>query len=129
MIEIDDVLPEPLRDGNGDLGDAVGLGVGDLEQFLIALITRLRFGLPRFRGGRNPLLFAFERTPPRLVLTPFLLKPLLLLPQPGRIITFVGNATAVIEFENPAGDVVEEVAVVGDDQDRARIVAQMAFEP
>ena len=36
---------------------------------------------------------------------------------------------AAIEFENPAGDVVEEVAVVGDDEDGARIIAQMAFEP
>src|SRR5580704_11097801 len=128
-LEIDDVLTKPFRDGYSDLCDAVGLGVGDLEQFLVALVTRLRFGLPRLRGGRNPLLLAFERAPARLVLTAFLLEPLLLLPQPGRIIAFVGNAAAVIEFQNPAGDVVEEVAVVGDDQDRAGIIAQMAFEP
>ena len=36
---------------------------------------------------------------------------------------------AAIEFENPAGDVVEEVAVVGDDQDGARIIVQMVFQP
>ena len=34
----------------------------------------------------------------------------------------------MVELENPARDIVEEVAVVGDDQDRARIVAQMAFQ-
>ena len=54
---------------------------------------------------------------------------LLLLHQPAGIIALVGNAAAAIEFQNPAGDIVEEVAVVGDDQDRAGIVAQMAFEP
>src|ERR1700722_2647430 len=129
MIEVDDVLTEPFRHGNRDLRDAVGLGVGDLEQFLVALVARLRFGLPRLRRGRNPLLLALKRAPPRLTLAAFLLEPLLLLPQPGRIISFVGNAAAVVEFQNPAGDVVEKVAVVGDDQDRARIIAQMAFEP
>jgi hypothetical protein len=35
----------------------------------------------------------------------------------------------VVELENPAGDVVEEVAIVGDDQNGAGIVAQMAFQP
>ena len=35
----------------------------------------------------------------------------------------------MVELEDPAGDVVEEVAVVGDDQDGARIIAQMAFQP
>ena len=35
----------------------------------------------------------------------------------------------MVELENPAGDVVEEVAVVGDDQYGARIIAQVAFQP
>ena len=65
----------------------------------------------------------------RGVFAAFLLEPLLLLLQPGRIVALVGNALAAVEFENPAGDVVEEVAVVGDDQDGAGIVAQVTFEP
>src|SRR6266436_1295101 len=47
----------------------------------------------------------------------------------SRIIALVGNAAAAVELENPASDVVEEVAVVGDDQDRTRVVAQVGFEP
>ena len=70
-----------------------------------------------------------ERALARLVLAAFLLQPLLLLPEPGGVIALVGNAAAVVELEDPAGDVVEEVAVVGDDQDRARIIAQMALQP
>ena len=35
----------------------------------------------------------------------------------------------MVELEDPAGDVVEEVAVVGDDEDGAGVIAQMAFEP
>ncbi len=65
----------------------------------------------------------------RVVLAAFLFEALLLLTEPGRIIALVGNAAAAIELENPARDIVEEVAVVGDDEDRARIIAQMAFEP
>ena len=36
---------------------------------------------------------------------------------------------ATVELKDPARDVVEEVAVVGHDQDGAGIVAQMSFQP
>jgi hypothetical protein len=49
--------------------------------------------------------------------------------QIGRVIALIGDATAAIEFENPAGHVVEEVAVMGDDQHRAGIFAQVLFQP
>ncbi len=100
-----------------------------LEQVLVALIARLGFRLPRARRGCDPLLLAGERALVRRLLAAFLLQPLLLLHQPGRVVALVGDAAAAVELEDPAGDVVEEVAVVGDDQDRARIVAQVAFEP
>ena len=51
MVEVDHVLAEPLGHRNGDLRDGVLPGVGDLEQFLIALVARLGFGLPRLRRG------------------------------------------------------------------------------
>ena len=81
------------------------------------------------RRGGDPLAFLGERALPRGVLAAFLLEPLLLLLEPGGVIALVRNAVAAIELENPAGHVVEEIAVVGDDEDRARIVAQVAFEP
>ena len=65
----------------------------------------------------------------RRLLAALLLEPFLLLRQPGGIIALVGNAAAAVELEDPAGDVVEEIAVVGDDQDRARIALEVAFEP
>ena len=36
---------------------------------------------------------------------------------------------AAVELEDPAGDVVEEVAVVGDRDDRARVLREVALEP
>ena len=64
-----------------------------------------------------------------LVLAAFLFEPFLLLHQPRRVIPLVGNAAAAVELENPTGDVVEKIPIVGDDQNGARIVAQVAFEP
>jgi hypothetical protein len=52
-----------------------------------------------------------------LVLARLLFQPLGLLLQPAGIIALVGDAAAAVEFEDPAGDVVEEIAVVGDDQE------------
>ena len=128
-FEIDDVLAEPLGDRNDDLRGLGLLLARLLQQILIALVARLGLGLARLGRGRDPFLLAGERLLMRGVLAAFLLEALLLLHQPGRIIALVGNALAAVELENPARHVVEEVAVVGHDQDRAGIVAQMAFEP
>ena len=128
-FEVDDVLAEPLGHGNRDLRGLGLLLARLLQQILIALVARLGLGLARLGRGRDPLLLAGERLLMRGVLAAFLLEALLLLHQPGRVIALVGNALAAVEFEDPARDVVEEVAVVGHDQDRAGIVAQMAFQP
>src|SRR5271169_5571016 len=128
-LEIDHVLTEPLGHGDRDLRGLRLLFTGLLQEFFIALIARLGLGLARLWRGRDPFLLAGERALMRGLLTALLLEPLLLLPQPGRIVAFVGNAPAAVEFENPPRYVVEEVAVMGDDQDGAGIVAQMAFQP
>jgi hypothetical protein len=59
----------------------------------------------------------------------FLLQPVLLLLEPAGIIALVRNAAAAIEFEDPAGHIIEEVAVVGDRDDGAGIVLEKALEP
>ena len=56
-------------------------------------------------------------------------EPALLLLEPAGVVAFVRDAAAAIEFENPAGDVVEEVAIVRDGDDRARVILQEPFEP
>src|SRR6516225_3613082 len=128
-LEVDDVLPEPLRHRNDDLRALGALLRRLLHQLLVALIARLRLRLPRARGCRDPFPLARERALVRRLLAALLLEALLLLSEPGRVVALVGDAAAAIELEDPAGDVVEEVAVVGDDQDRAGIIAEMAFEP
>src|SRR6202012_5126457 len=50
-LEVDDVLAKPLRHGNDDLRGLGLLLARLLEQFLIALITRLGLGLACLRRG------------------------------------------------------------------------------
>ena len=128
-FEVHDVLAEALGNGDRDLRRLALLLARLFQQVFIALIARLGLGLTRFRRGRDPLLLAGERLLVRGILAAFLLEALLLLHQPGRVIALVGNPLAAVELEDPARHIVEEVAVVGHDQDRAGIVAQMAFQP
>ena len=53
----------------------------------------------------------------------------LLLLEPARVVALERVALAAVELEDPAGHVVEEVAVVGDGDDGAVVVAQGALEP
>ena len=53
----------------------------------------------------------------------------LLLLQPGRVVALEREAPAAVELEDPLGHVVEEVAVVGDGDDGARVVLQEALQP
>src|SRR5262245_23345706 len=128
-LEVDHGLPQPLRDWNDDLRALRRLLRRLLHEIFVALVTRLRLRLPRARRSRDPFALTRERALVRRLLATLLLQPLLLLLEPGRIITLVGDAAAAVELENPAGDVVQEVAVMGDDQDRAWVVAQVGLEP
>src|SRR6266481_2404644 len=128
-FEIDHVLAEALGHGNRDLRGLGLLLAGLLQELLVALVARLGFGLACLRRGRDPFLLARQGALMRRLFAALLLETLLLLRQPGGVIAFIGNAPAAVELENPPGDVVEEIAVVGDDQDRTGILPQMAFQP
>src|SRR5262249_54923403 len=121
MLEVNDVLAEPLGHRNDDLR-GLGLLLGRLlDELLVALVARLRFGLGGARGRGDPFLLARKRALARFLLAALLLEPLLLLCEPSRVVALVGDAAPAVELEDPAGDIVEEVAVVGDDQDRTGI--------
>ena len=112
--------------------DLAGLGgaVGVLrQQRLVGGDAGLALGLARPRRLPDPFQLALERALPRLLLLLLLRQPLLLLLQPGGVVALPGNAAAAIELQDPAGDVVEEVAVVGDGHDGAGVVVQEALEP
>src|SRR6185436_9314696 len=53
----------------------------------------------------------------------------LLLLEPGRVVPLPGDAVAPVELEDPAGHVVEAVAIVRDRHDRARVLLEEPLEP
>src|SRR3546814_81262 len=129
ILDLDDLAAKALRHLDDDLrlaGDALFLRLDELVE---AFDTRLRFGLTRFRRLPDPLELVLDRLLATGVLARFLLETLALLFEIGRIIAFVDEIAAAIEFEDPVHDIVEEVAIVGDEDDVARIVDEMLFEP
>ena len=91
--------------------------------------ARLALRLARLGIGAHPFEFARERAPQALLLLLLLREPLLLLLEPGGVVALPGNAVPAVELEDPAGHVVEEVAVVGHADDRARVLLEVFLEP
>ena len=99
------------------------------EQFLVGIDPRLALGMAGTRRHLNPLEFACEGLLPFALAAFLLAEALFLLLEPGRVVALPRDSVAAVEFEDPAGDVVEEVAVVGHRDDGALIVLEMALEP
>ncbi|OPY08532.1 MAG: hypothetical protein A4E66_01843 [Syntrophus sp. PtaB.Bin001] len=81
--------------------------------------------------GAHPYPFQFPLQgflPLRLL---FLLvsQPILLLLQPGRVVSLPGDSLTPVQFQNPFSNVVQKVAIVSDGDDRSRIVFQMVLQP
>ena len=85
--------------------------------------------MPRLGRHANPFELALQRLLPLAFGLFLAAQTLLFLFQPRRVVAFPRNALAAIELENPAGDVVEKIAIVRDGDDRARITLQVMLEP
>ena len=103
------------------------LGLG--HELVVRGDARLALGLAGTRRQAHPLELALQRAAPRLVDLLLLREPLLLLFEPARVVAFPRDARAAVELEDPARDVVEEVAVVGHRDDGAVVVLQVPLEP
>ena len=89
----------------------------------------LGLGLARLWRGAHPVQLARQRLDAGVLGLAFLLEPLLLLLQPSGVIALVGNASAAVELENPARNLVEEIAVVGDGHHRSGEIMKEALQP
>src|SRR5204863_4519410 len=108
----DDDIAESLARRDEDFG---GLDLSRAllaKQLFVGVQTRLALRLARARRHPDPLELALEGSLPFGFGLLFLRQPALFLLQPRRVIAFPRNAAAAIELEDPAGDVVEEVAIV-----------------
>ena len=112
--------PEPRAGRDVDL-DPVELDVRLLgEELLVGREPGLRLRVAGPRRHPHPLQLAGQRPPARRLLLLLDRQPRLLLLEPRGVVALEGDAVAAVELEDPAGDVVEEVAVVGDRERRCR---------
>ena len=93
-------------------------------QRLVVLQARLLLGLAALGVLAHPLELGGDRALARLLGLLLLRQARLLLLEPGRVVALVGDAAAAVELEDPAGDVVEEVAIVGDGDDGALVLGR-----
>ena len=130
VLDLDDEVAQPRADRDLDL---LEVELARLLRFgrhlLVAPQPRLVLGLPGLGARPHPREFVPEPLLQLLVLRPWTCQTLGLLLQIRRVVALVGVGPAAVELEDPLGDVVQEVPVVGDRQDRARVGGQVLLEP
>ena len=100
-----------------------------IQEFVVRVKTCLTLCLTGFRSHTHPFQLTLQG------LTAFAGCLLLhfhtfgLLFQPGRVVTFPGNAFTTIQFENPSGNMVEEITVVRHCNNCSLILLEMLFQP
>ena len=127
-VGLDDHVAQarPFRDQNlccPDLLTFIGV-----QEFLIGVDPRLALRLPCAGRHTNPVEFALEGLLTCRLGLFFLAETLLLLLEPRRIVAFPWDPLTTVQLEDPFRDVVEEVAVVADDNGAACKVEQRVLE-
>ena len=129
LVGLDDEIAEPRARRNVDLVRLVARLEFLRRELLEAREARLRFRAPRAGIRANPLELGLDRALPRDFLLFLEREALVLLLEPRAVVALPRNAVAAIELEDPARDVVEEIAVVRDRDDRARKFLEETLEP
>ena len=129
--DLDDLVAEPRPGRDRDLELARGLlGVVRLgQQLLVGRQASLALGLAGLGAHPDPFELAGERALACVRRLLLLRQPIELLLEPARVVAGERDPAAAVELEDPLRDVVEEVAVVGDGDDRARVLVEEALEP
>jgi hypothetical protein len=124
----DDVAqPRPRRDMDLDRVELDGGVLG--QQLLVCGDAGAALGVPGAGCHAHPLELALEGAAAGRLLLLLDGQPGLLLLEPRRVVALERDAVAAVELEDPAGHVVEEVAVVGHGQHRAGVLVEEALEP
>ncbi len=128
-MELDDLVAETRPRRNVDLVGLVALLDLAGLQFLEAVEASLALGLAPLGVGSHPLELVLDGLLAGGFLLGFLGEAFFLGFQPLGIVALEGNAFAAVQLQDPAGHVVEKVAVVGDGHHGAAVVVQEALQP
>ena len=128
-LRLDDELPQAGSGRDVDL-QFPGAGLRLLrEQLLVGADAGLGFGMAALGRHPDPLQFPLEGLLPLGFRFLLLLESLLLLIQPGGVVPLPGDSLAPVQLQDPAGDVVEEVTVVGHGDHGARVPLEVVLQP
>ena len=108
-----------------ELLGALGLGC----HFFITCETSLRLCLATLRVRTNPFEFFRQSLGELGVLFALHFESFRLLFKVGRVVALVGIQTAAVDFRDPLRNVVEEIPIVRDGNDRTRVLGEMLFQP
>ncbi len=128
-MELDHFVTQARARRNVDLvGLITLLEIARLHLFK-AVKTRFALRLAAFSVAAYPLKLLLDGFLTRRFLFGFLGQALLFLLKPLGVVAFKRNALAAVQLKNPARDVIQEVTVVGNRNDRAVVVVQEALQP
>ena len=99
------------------------------QQLLVRAEASLALGLAGARRQAHPLELARERPLAGVGGLLFATHARELLLQPARVVALERQPATVVQLQDPLGDVVEEVPIVGDRDDRARVLLQEPLQP
>ena len=128
-MELDDLVAQALADRDEEFVGFVALLVICFLHLVEAGEAGLALGLACLGVAVHPFQLLLHGLHVRVDLLGFGLQPCFLLLQPGRVVALPGDAVAAVEFEDPFGGVVEEVAVVGDGDDGTGEADEELFQP
>ena len=100
-----------------------------VEEAVVGCQTGFALGVARLGGHAHPFQLALQGLAALAFLLLFHGQAGGFLFEPRGVVALPGDALAAVKFENPAGHVVEEVAVVGDGDDGAFVLLQVLLEP
>ena len=131
VLDLDDGVAEAGTGRDGDL-ELAGLVLGVVglgQQLLVGAESGLALRLSGLRAQAHPFELARQGALPRVDGLLLAAHALQLLLEPARVVALERDPATAVELEDPLGDVVEEVAVVGDRHDGARVLLEEALEP
>ena len=98
-------------------------------QLFVGRKSGFALGLPRLGCHADPFQFALQRSAAYVVGFFLLGEAFLFLFQPAGVVARKWDTATAIKFEDPLGDVVQKVAIVGDGNHGAGVLLQKALQP